>query len=152
MPMSKKSTGGFGARAKKTNNYTRMINGRKYKAGMMPPVVSVPVQVELAKVLGPAMGAIAGGGSSAAQMMAAVAGNLDADKTLELMQTVFEYMSCDGQRFDFESHFVGKNAEMWQVFLFGLEVNYADFLDVVQSGSLMKAAETEEDLDIVDAP
>jgi hypothetical protein len=149
--MSKKSTGGFGARAKKKNDYSRLINGRKYKAGMMPPVVSVPVQVELAKVLGPAMGAIAGGGSSAAQMMAAVAGNLDADKTLELMQTVFEYMSCDGQRFDFESHFVGKNAEMWQSFLFGLEVNYSDFLDVMQSGFTSNETE-EEDLDIVDAP
>ena len=118
----------------------------------MPPLVTVPVQVELAKVFGPAITDLASGETSFPLILAKVTSNFEARKTVHLMQTVFEHMSCDGKNLDFESHFVGKNVEMWQAFIFGLEVNYADLLEAIQSGFVVSVQRTEQDLDIVDAP
>jgi hypothetical protein len=48
---------------------------------------------------------------------------------LETMTTVFKYVGCGNvPRLDMNTHFIGRNKEMWAVFIYALRYNYQDFL------------------------
>jgi hypothetical protein len=121
----------------------KVIGGRTYSFGMIPPTKSVPVQVAIARVLGEPFFKMATAAKSDAaenqiSVMATAIGMLtakmDPDELLRVMTTVFDYTSVDGSKIaSIDSAFVGRNTEMWEAFGEGLRFNYADFLDALKS-------------------
>lgn len=121
----------------------KVIGGRTYSFGMIPPTRSVSVQVAIARVLGEpffkmATAAKGEGTEGQISVMATAIGMLtakmDADELLRVMTTVFEYTNVDGAKItSIDSTFVGRNTEMWEAFGEGLRFNYADFLDALKS-------------------
>lgn len=115
------------------------IKDRTFSFGIIPPVEAVRVEVAVAKVIGEPlfkafMDAKKTGSTAqdAEQAGAAAIGMLlskmDADELLATMETVFKYVSCDGKRVEMNSTFVGRNKELWQVFVQALRFNFSDFL------------------------
>lgn len=123
---------------------TTIIDGRSYSFGFVPPTRSIIVQVAISKVIGePLFKALVENtdvntadkkaiAARVAQSGAAVIGlmtsRMDAAEIVACMKTVFEFASCDGERINIESTFIGRPREMWQAFFYGLKVNFADFL------------------------
>jgi hypothetical protein len=107
---------------------------------MMPPTKSIKVEVTIARVIGePLFKAFMDHrqtGESQQSMMQAgaaaiglMASRLDADELLQTMITVFEYVSCDSKRIgSIDECFVGRNKELWEVFIYALRFNFTDFL------------------------
>jgi hypothetical protein len=117
------------------------IGGRTFSFGLIPPTKALHVEVAIGRVIGePLFKALTGAdgqigdskeqllqvGVSAVGMMAA---KMDADELQRTMETVFEYVTVDGERVEIDRDFVGRNKELWQVFIKGLQVNFADFFD-----------------------
>lgn len=121
----------------------KVIGGRTYSFGMIPPTRSIPVQVAIAKVLGEPffkMATAAKGESADGQIsvMATAIGlltaKMDADELVKVMTVVFEYTSVDGSPIrSIDSSFLGRTTEMWEAFGEGLRFNYSDFLDALKS-------------------
>jgi hypothetical protein len=122
------------------------IGGRTYSFGPMPASKALRVEVAIARVIGePLFKALTGNdpsiGNKKEQMkqmgMAAVGmmtSRMDADELLVTMQAVFDHISVDGQPIvNIDAAFTGRNKELWQVFIKGLQVNFADFFDGLAS-------------------
>jgi|GEM_PF-2070050 hypothetical protein len=117
------------------------IGGRTFSFGLVPPTRAIVVEVAIARVIGePLFKALTGAdaeiGDSKEQLLqvgvAAVgmmASKMDATELLTTMQTVFEFITVDGERINIDRDFVGRNRELWQVFIKGLQVNFSDFFD-----------------------
>lgn len=129
---------------------TKQIGDRSFSFGTIPPAESIRVQVAIARTIGEPlfkafMDSKKTGGTESETETAGVAAigmmlsNMDADVLLTTMDTVFKYVSCDGKRVDINATFVGKNKEMWQVFLAALRFNFSDFLPAGLFDSVQKA-------------
>lgn len=114
------------------------LNERQFTFGVIPPVEAIKVEVAIARVIGEPLFAAfmdskkEGEAGDANQAAAAAVGllmsKMDADELVATMQIVFKYVTCDGKRVDINSTFVGRNKEVWQVFIAALRFNFADFL------------------------
>jgi hypothetical protein len=138
-----------------------IIGDRTYHFGMVPPIESIEVQSNIIKIIGEPLfkaltGAKApagGNGEAPAEMsdeemeqagIAAIAlltKNLDAKVLISLTTTVFKYtsMSETGKqpvRIDMNQHFLGRNLELWKVFIGGLRYNFQDFFPASLFGSI----------------
>ena len=134
----------------------KRIDGREYAFGRIPPTKSVPLQVQLLKLVGPEIQLVLGQdmgklqAAFAAKDFTALAGTLapilfgvlqsaDGDQVLKLMEVVFAYTACEGN--DIEPRTIdavfgdSDPATMWKVFFEGLKVNYSRFFPVSPSGS-----------------
>lgn len=113
------------------------IGGRTFAFGTIPPTKAVVLEIEIAKLIGePLFKAFAGADKKLSKRQETEAGaaaigllcsKADPDSLLRMMQTVFEYTSCDGQRVNMDATFVGRNRELLQVFIAGLKYNFHDF-------------------------
>jgi len=119
------------------------IGDRIYLIRQMPPRLAVPVEVYLAKTLGPALlqafattGATSDGAFAVA--VGILAERLDEAGLTSMLHKVFRHVGIQGQviRVCDESNddgidewFTGRNKELWQVLLQALRVNFADFFD-----------------------
>lgn len=122
----------------------QIIGDRQYSFGTIPPVEAIQVQVAIMRVIGePLFKAFmetkgkqddpeAAKKDQEAAGIAAISlllAKLDADILTATMQTVFKYVTCDGKRVDMNATFVGRNKELWQVFIAALRFNFSDFLE-----------------------
>lgn len=117
----------------------KLINDRTFAFGMIPAIEAVKVEVSIARVIGePLFRAFmdakkTGSDEAAAEQAGAaaiglMASHMDADELLKTMNTVFQYITCDGKRVDINTTFTGRNKELWQVFIEALRFNFSDFL------------------------
>lgn len=129
---------------------TKQIGERTYSFGTIPPVEAVRVEVSVARVIGEPlfkafMDAKKTGSTEkdAEQAGAAAIGMLlskmDADELLATMETVFKYVSCEGQRVEINTTFTGRLFDMHKVFVEALKFNFSDFLPAGLFASLRSA-------------
>lgn len=121
----------------KTDSNTLQLNGRAFSIGTLPAIEAIKVEVAVARVIGePLFKAFVtksgDGGAMNEESMGAMAvgmlmAKMNADELLATMQTVFAYVSCDGQRVELNSTFTGRNREVWEVFIAALKFNFHDF-------------------------
>jgi hypothetical protein len=123
---------------------TKNIGDRTFIFGTIPPIEAIRVEVAVAKVIGePLFRAFMDSkktGSTEQDAEAAgaaaiglLASNMNADDLIATMETVMRYVSVgDGSskavRCDINAHFIGRNKELWQVFIAALRFNFSDFL------------------------
>jgi hypothetical protein len=113
---------------------------RTYSFGMIPALEAVDVEIMVAKVIGEplfqAFTAAKKDGeeisteetqSAGAAAIGLMLSRMEPENIKKAMATVFTYVNCDGKRIEINSHFTGKNKEMWQVFLAALRYNFSDF-------------------------
>jgi hypothetical protein len=117
----------------------KTINGTVYAFGIIPPTEAVKVEVTIARVISEPLfkAAVAVKGkkgskndmlAAAAQAVGTLASKMDADELIETINVVMKYVSAGDKRIlNIDEHFVGKNAELWQVFIEALTVNFSDF-------------------------
>ena len=104
---------------------------------MLPATEAIVVEVAVARVIGEPLfkAFVTKGGDGEAvdeQAMGAAAiglllSKMNANDLLSTMNTVFSYVSCDGQRIELNSTFAGRNREVWEVFIEALKFNFHDF-------------------------
>lgn len=127
------------------------IGGRTFVFGYIPPSRAIGVEVILAKVLGgPLIRALFTAkskdakqdpGAVGAAVMAAVSEKLTEEEVQRVLNTVFEYASCNGERIVIDECFSkGRHKEMWMAFLYGLKFNFSDFIPATLSASVPGAA------------
>jgi len=131
---------------------TLKLNDRVFSFGMLPAIEAVRVEVAVARVIGEPLfkafmeqkpAAKAGTKKALAKddllnspevlqagavAMGAMMAKMDADELVTTMETVLKYVTCDGKRVEINSTFTGRNKELWQVFIYGLQFNFSDFL------------------------
>ena len=118
---------------------SKQIGGRLYSFGTIPAIEAVTVEVSVARVIGePLFKAFmdskkTGASEPDAEAAGATAiglllSKMDARELISTMETVFKYVSVDGQRVDINATFTGRNKELWQVFIAALRFNFSDFL------------------------
>ena len=116
----------------------KIINGRQYSFGTLSATDAVAVEVAVARVIGEPLfksfTASKDGGDQDAQAAGAaaiglLAAKMDAKDLLQTMQTVFKCAIVDGKPIngDIDTHFTGRNRELWQAFIAALQFNFADF-------------------------
>lgn len=115
----------------------KIINGRQYSFSTLSATDAVGVEVAVARVIGEplfkAFTAAKDGDQDAQAAGAAAIGllasKMDAKDLLATMQTVFKAVSVDGRPIngDIDTHFTGRNRELWQAFIAALQFNFADF-------------------------
>ncbi len=119
---------------------TKILNGRSYFVVQMPPEQAFLTQLQLTKIMGGAIGALAPALSSSSAMgpdarTAAMAGAISALFATSTEQDIFNLMAkvvttakVDGERIDINKHFQGDYlADMYKVFFWVLGVNFASF-------------------------
>ncbi len=111
------------------------LNGRTFSFGTIPPFEAIAVEVAVARVIGePLFKAFMDKQEPAAAEQAGAAAiglllsNMDADEVIKTMKTVFAYVNIDGKNCNITTDFLGKNRELWQVFIAALRFNFSDFL------------------------
>lgn len=115
------------------------IGTRVYSFGNIPPTEAIKVEVVIARACGePLFKAFMDSkktGMTKEEMEAAggmaiglIASRVNSDELLATMETVFTYVSVDGKRCIIDQDFVGRNKELWQVFIAALKFNFSDFL------------------------
>jgi hypothetical protein len=135
---------------------SRTIDGREYTFGRIPPTKSVPLQVQLIKLIGPEIQLLLGQdmaklksafdskdiaalGATLAPVAFGAIQNADGAEVMRLMVQVFAYTKCNGNVIDEkEIDPVFGNSDpgtMWKVFFEGLKVNYSRFFPVAPSDS-----------------
>lgn len=119
---------------------TKILNGRSYFVVQMPPEQAFMVQLQLTKIMGGAIGALApalnaNAGLSPEARTAAMAGAISALFATATEQEIFNLMAkvvttakVDGERIEINKHFQGEYlADMYKVFFWVLGVNFASF-------------------------
>ena len=115
------------------------LGDRTFAFGTIPALEAIKVEVAVARVIGEPlfkafMDAKKTGSTEADAEQAGAAAiglllsKMNADELLTTMQTVFQYVTCNGQRVEINSTFTGRNKELWQVFIGALRFNFSDFL------------------------
>ena len=116
----------------------KIINDRQYSFSTLSATDAVTVEVAIARVIGEplfkAFTASKDQGDQDAQAAGAaaiglLASKMDAKDLLATMQTVFKSVSVDGKPIngDIDTHFTGRNRELWQAFIAALQFNFRDF-------------------------
>lgn len=133
----------------KTDSKSIQIGGRTFSIGMLPATEAIVVEVAVARVIGePLFKAFAtksgDGESMDEQAMGAAAigllmSKMNAADLLSTMNTVFAYVTCDGQRIEINSTFAGRNRDVWEVFIAALKFNFHDFFPESLFTSLQSA-------------
>lgn len=131
---------------------TKIIGDRTYSFGTIPPVEAVVIEVAIAKVIGePLFRAFmdskkTGNTEEEMNQAGAVAigmlmSKMDAKELVGTMQSVFQYVGIAGvkSRVDLNADFMGRNREVWQVFIAALRFNFSDFLPAGLFASLQSA-------------
>jgi len=130
---------------------TKIIGGRTFSFGHIPPLEAVGVEVAVARVIGEPLfkafmdskTANADEKKTADQAGAAAIGmmlaKMDAKELTTTMTTVFQYVNCDGKRVEINATFIGRNKELWLVFVEALRFNFSDFLPDGLFASLQSA-------------
>lgn len=129
---------------------TKQIGDRTFSFGTIPAMEAVKVEVAVARVVGEPlfkafMDAKKTGSTEADAEQAGAAAiglllsKMDAEELLATMETVMNYVSCDGKRVDINATFTGRNKELWQVFIAALRFNFSDFLPESLFASVRKA-------------
>lgn len=131
------------------------VGTRTFTFGTIPAMDAIGVEVAIARVVGEPLfkafteaanqtgeGAKLDPKKAAAIAVGLIASKLDAKELQATMLTVFTYVSCDGQRVDINSHFTGRNRELWEVFIGALKFNFSDFL----AGSLFDSLRAQTEL------
>lgn len=112
-----------------------LLGGRTYSFGMVPATEAVFLELEIARLIGEPLFKVFAAPKDQKEDNVALAGTViglicskaDPDQFLKMLQTIFKYTSCDGQRVDIDATFTGHNREMIQVFAYGLRYNFQDF-------------------------
>lgn len=115
------------------------LNGRQFNFGTIPALQAVRVEVAVARVIGePLFQAFmdtkktgstpADAEKAGAAALGILLSKMDADELTATMETVFDYVFCDGKRVDIDETFTGKPRDLWQVFIAALRFNFSDFL------------------------
>ena len=118
--------------------------GRLFSFGHLPPTEAILVEVAIARVCGDALFKAfastkksAGQTEEEAKASALAAGSaaiglmltrMDGDELVATMERVFKYVSVDGNRCIIEQDFLGRNKELWLVFIAAIKFNFSDFL------------------------
>ena len=134
----------------------KTIDGRDYAFGRIPPTRSVPLQVQIAKLVGPEIqfllsqdtgpmkadfeaknwGSLLG---KLAPVAFGVLQGADGEHVLKMMEVVFQYTNIGGKSISpevIDATFGASNpATIWKVFFEGLRVNFAGFFPDVPSDS-----------------
>lgn len=127
----------------------KTFGGRLFSFGMMPPTDAIRVEVSLVKAIGePLLRAFIKAQEiskdqkfanlaelksnpevldTVSKAMGTISARMDAEDLLKTMGLVFDRIVCNGQPINIDATFVGRNKELWQVFMEGLRVNFADF-------------------------
>lgn len=127
----------------------KKIGSRTFSFGMLPATDAIRVEVALAKAIGePLLRAFVKAQElqktenlktladiksspkaldTIAQAMGMISSKMDAGELIKTMETVFSTVACDGNTINIDGTFTGRNRELWQVFMEGLRVNFADF-------------------------
>lgn len=118
---------------------TYPLNGRTYSFGTIPALEAVKVEVAIARVIGEPLfqaftspkkseGVAEDAEKAGAAAIGMLLAKMDAKELTSTMETVFDYVSCDGSRVEINSTFTGRNRDLWQVFFAALKHNFGDFL------------------------
>lgn len=116
---------------------TLQLKDRSYSFGTIPAIEAVEVMTTVSRIVGePLFKAFTesrtGGTDATEQAGAAAIGlllsRLNSKELIETFHIVFKYVSVDGKRLEWTSHFTGKMKELIQVFVFALRFNFGDFL------------------------
>ena len=134
----------------------KIIDGREFAFGRIPPTKSVPLQVQLVRLVGPEIQLLLGQdvdklkaslesknwGELVGKIGPALLGMLqsaDGADVLKMMETVFAYVNVDGHAIEpavIDATFrASPSGTIWKVFFEGLKVNYADFFPASPSDS-----------------
>lgn len=131
----------------------KTIGGRLFSFGTLPATEAIRVEVAIARVIGEPLfkafvkaqklqeekglkdlaalkndpAAIATITAEATAAIGLIAGRMDAEELLKTMNRLFSVVACNGQAVDMDVTFVGRNKDVWTVFLEALKVNFADF-------------------------
>lgn len=118
----------------------QVIGGRTYSFGTIPPLDAVDVEIAIASVIGEPLFRMfmdhKKTGNTPEEEQAAMASAIGLlmskmNKALlrETLTTVFSFVGVDGRaRIDINSDFMGRNKELWLVFIAALRHNFSDFL------------------------
>ena len=117
-----------------------ILNERTFSFGIIPAIEAIAVEIAVAQVIGEPLfkaftetktgskdlteDAQTSGMSAIALMLT----KMEAAKIVDTMATVFKYVNVDGKKCDINSHFNGRNKELWIVFIQALRFNFKDFL------------------------
>lgn len=115
------------------------IGERIYSFGNIPPTEAIKVEVTIARACGePLFRAFMSAKktgmteedseSAGATAIGLMTSRLDSDELIATMETVFKYVSVDGKRCIIDQDFIGRNKELWKVFIAALKFNFSDFL------------------------
>lgn len=131
----------------------KIIGDRTYTFGTIPPIEAIVVEVAIAKVIGEPlfrafMDSKKTGNTEEEMNMAGgvaigmLASKMEAKDLVSTMQTVFQYVGIAGvkTRVDINADFMGRNREVWQVFIAALRFNFSDFLPASLFASLQSVA------------
>lgn len=124
----------------------KQIGDRTYVFGTIPPEDAIDVEVAVARVIGePLFKAFVGSGTGAddeegqaaagAAAIALLMSKMNAAELKATMKTVLKYTGYGATGDDkgkttltLNGDFVGRNREVWQVFIAALQFNFSDFL------------------------
>jgi hypothetical protein len=112
-----------------------LIGGRQISVGTLAPTLALKVEVVIARVCGEALFKAFTTAKNQDEMQAAagaaialMTSRLDADELLQTMEIVMQCVRIDGAPVaSIDASFVGRNRDLWQVFIYALRVNFADF-------------------------
>lgn len=124
--------------------------GRTYVFGTIPPSQAIRVELAVVKVIGEALFKMAvqknrskaDDDAAIAAALGLLAAKADPDELLGTMSTVFKYVSIGNvtTAVDLDTHMVGRNREVWTVFIAALRFNFADFMPAGPSASILDGA------------
>jgi len=130
---------------------SKTINGTVYKVTTMDALSALSVQAKLIKLLGASFGELSGGADkeSIKNAIEKLTENFDDERVVSLVVKLFEknvfyVQTVNGTAIDtpidFSSYFAGKTAEMWEVAMFIIEVNFSDVLGKFGLNSIFREA------------
>lgn len=123
------------------------FGGRRFSFGVIPPTKAIKVECSVVRVIGePLFKTLVLASDKekmkgktkdetdkmGVEMLSMVVGllgaKLDDEEILSTMKICFEYVSCDGNRItSIDETFIGRNREIWEVFIYALRFNFFDF-------------------------
>lgn len=116
------------------NENQSTINGRVFSTGWLPPEKAIDVEMALVTLLGPALfktlsSKSADPSEAGALAIVALAQGVDSEKIKPVLKTLHACVTIDGKFVQFEEAYSqGRHRDVWQMALFVLKYNFADFL------------------------
>ncbi len=130
-----------------SDSNTKTIGESSYEIFMLPATTGLDVFLDLARIVGPAIGVVFDGAdlkeldtigdlAFSGDVFEKAARQIFQAEEKETVKATIKILAAhthvDGKKLGdtFEAHFQGKIGEMFKWLVFALEVNYSDFLDV----------------------